>query len=268
MTVATWQLQSPIDAIIFDCDGTLSAIEGIDELAKYNQVTEPVQALTAQAMGQTGLNLDLYQKRLALVQPQQSQLKQLGQQYFEHRVPDATTVIQIFNLLKKPVYIVSAGLFPAVAQFAALLQVPAEHVFAVDIQFNQAGKYLDFEHASPLVNNQGKRKIVQRLKKKYPRLIHIGDGLNDYVTYDLVTRFIGYGGVYYRENIEALCEYYIRSCSLAALLPLSLTTAEYEQLSPDHQILFHRGLAAIQNGNVTIPSSPTLRAVGENHSHL
>ncbi|TAK75879.1 MAG: phosphoserine phosphatase, partial [Gammaproteobacteria bacterium] len=59
-----WQPQAPIPAIVFDCDGTLSMIEGIDELAKHNGVSEAVQALTAEAMEKTGLHPDLYRQRL------------------------------------------------------------------------------------------------------------------------------------------------------------------------------------------------------------
>jgi phosphoserine phosphatase len=53
MTVAEWQPTIPFDAVIFDCDGTLSAVEGIDELAEKNAVGREVKALTQIAMGQT-----------------------------------------------------------------------------------------------------------------------------------------------------------------------------------------------------------------------
>lgn len=73
----------------------------------------------------------------------------------------------------------------------------------------------------------------------------VGDGLNDYVTYDLVTRFVGYGGIFYRENMAKNCEYYIRTASLSALLPLAITQFEYEHLLPNEQALYHAGLATI-----------------------
>ena len=70
----------------------------------------------------------------------------------------------------------------------------------------------------------------------------IGDGFSDYETYDLVTRFIGYGGAFYRENLEKLCHHYIRTSSLAPLLPVILTTNEYYQLNDEERKLFQKGL--------------------------
>ncbi len=251
----SWQLQTPVPAIIFDCDGTLSMIEGIDELAKHNGVTAAVQALTAQAMGSTGIHPELYQQRLKLVYPRQEQVQALGRDYFKHLVPDVQHIIRILQRLQKTVYIVSAGLSPAVRIFGDMLQIPQENIFAVDIHFDAKGQFIDFEKTSPLVYRHGKRDIVNRLKLLHADIIHVGDGLNDFVTYDLVTRFIGYGGVFYRENIASQCQYYIRSLSMAPLLPLVLTQAEYEMLAAEEHALYQKGLMAIQEGTVSLRKS-------------
>lgn len=252
MAANSWQLNKPISAIVFDCDGTLSSIEGIDFLAKNNGVGEAVKSLTSAAMGQTGLNPVLYQERLDLVFPRREQVYALGHQYFAHRVPDICDVINLFKRLNKSVYLVSAGVNPAVKMFGEMLQIPPENVFAVDLRFDQQGNFLDFERSSPLVNNDGKRSIVEQLKAQHKDIIHIGDGLNDVVTLDLVTRFIGYGGVAYRKNIAELCKYYINTLSFASLLPLALTHDEAAALLPEEQALYQRGLTAIQEGKVQI----------------
>ncbi len=247
MTKKHWQLQSPISAVIFDCDGTLSTLEGIDELARLNKVSEPVELLTAEAMTSTGINPGLYEKRLELVVPSAKQVEELGKQYFAHQVPDVTAVIRLLKRLNKSVYLVSAGLYPAVKIFGELLNIPSSNIFAVDIQFDTQGNYIDFERTSPLVNRNGKREIVTQLKTHHDHVLYVGDGMNDLVVYDLVTRFVGYGGVFYRENIAAQCQYYIKQLSMAALLPLSLTQREHEQLLPDEQALYQFGLSAIQS---------------------
>lgn len=247
-----WQLQFPIDAVVFDCDGTLSMLEGIDELAKNNGVTEAVAKLTQEAMAQSGLNPNLYKKRLDLVKPKYSQVEALGQDYFKHQVPDAKAVIEIFHRLNKSVYMVSAGLYPAVKAFGKQLAIPQENIFAVDIHFDANGQFCDYETTSPLIHNDGKRKIVNELKNKHATVVHIGDGLNDYCTYDLVTRFIGYGGVYYRENIASKCQYYIETLSLAPLLPLLLTSQEYELLNEKERGIYLRGIEAIETGHVNV----------------
>jgi phosphoserine phosphatase len=104
MSAMRVQLQQPMDAIIFDCDGTLSSIEGIDELARQNGVAAPVAALTAIAMGRTGINPDLYQERLSLVKPHSEQVLALGREYYQEITPDARAVVQIFQRLEKAIY--------------------------------------------------------------------------------------------------------------------------------------------------------------------
>jgi phosphoserine phosphatase len=219
-------LTSPIDAVVFDCDGTLSHIEGIDELAKFNGVGEQVARLTADAMGKSGLSPEVFHERLSLVKPTYQQVTALSQLYFQHKTPDIEGVLQALRSLHKPVFIVSAGLLPAVAGFGKLLAINPEHIFAVNIYFDQQGNYVDFDRGSPLVYNDGKRRIIQRLKIRFPRLVYVGDGSNDYAVYDLVTRFVGYGGAFYREFLAQSCQFYITTPSISALLPLCLTSQE------------------------------------------
>lgn len=226
MSINSHPLDFPISAIIFDCDGTLSAIEGIDELAKNNNTFPLVQQLTEKAMGQSGMTIDLYNKRLNLVQPTHQQITLLGNDYIKHRVQDIDKVIQLLKKLNKTVYIVSAGLYPAVNIFGRFLNIPSENIYAVDIQFDSSGKYIGFDHSSPLVNRNGKQIIINQIKEKHARTAYIGDGLNDLEVRDLVTRFIGYGGVFYRENIKSACEFYIESPSMASVLPFILTQNE------------------------------------------
>ena len=231
-------LKEPIDAIIFDCDGTLSTIEGIDELANHNQVGAIVQRMTQEAMGKTGMSPELYEKRLALVKPNEAQIKTLSEEYIQNRVPHIDEVIRLFNKFNKSIYIISAGLLPSVTIFGKFLSIPEDHIFAVAVQFDQDGQYLNFDHTSPMTRKNGKRDIVAQLKLRHPHLAYVGDGLSDLEVYDLVTRFIGYGGAYYRKNIEDSCEFYIKSLSIAPLISYVLTEKEMEQLTAKERKIF------------------------------
>lgn len=244
-----WQPDSPIDVIFFDCDGTLSTLEGIDVLAEYNGVGPIVKALTQQAMGIAGITPELYQKRLELVQPTQDQIYQLGQAYYDKRTIDVVPVIELLQRLNKKIYIISAGLRPAVEIFADLLGINRERVIAVDIKFDINGNFLRYDHHSPLLHQTGKRDIVSAFKQSS---LYIGDGLNDQMTSEVVSRFIGFGGTFYRENIAALCQYYIKNPSLAPLINLSLTAQEITSLSPEEKTLYLKGIEMIQVGDVII----------------
>lgn len=232
----------PLDAIVFDCDGTLSHIEGIVELAEKNGVGEQVRELTEAAMGQVGMNPEIYQERLRLVKPTAQQVEQLGQAYYASRAPDLLEVIEILRRFNKAIYIVSAGLYPSVADFAELLHIKKEAVFAVNVLFDPQGHYLDFDRSSPLVNADGKQIIVEQLLQKHQEIMFVGDGLTDLVTRDQVARFVGYGGAFYRQNIEDTADFYINAPSMAPLLVLSLTDDEKSQLTADERKYYDKGL--------------------------
>lgn len=247
MNKPNWQLTIPLDAILFDCDGTLSSIEGIDELAALAgpEKEKAVRALTAKAMGQSGINPDIYAERLAITTPAKAQLYTIGKDYYTHRTPDADSVIRILQQLGKQIYILSAGLHPAVAYLGKQLNIPAQNIFAVNISFDEAGNYRDFDHASPLVQNEGKRLIVEQLKKQHPRILYVGDGMNDLAVRTLVTKFIGFGGFFYRQNIADQSDYYIRTASMAPLLPLALTEEECGRLAGEDRELYGKGVGLL-----------------------
>lgn len=252
MFTSSWQLTDPINAIIFDCDGTLSKIEGIDELATSNNTYRIVQQLTEEAMGKTGMTIEIYHKRLQLVNPTQDKMMALGEAYIKHHSPDVKDIVAALKSLNKPIYIISAGIFQAVSMFAKWLGIEENHVYAVNLSFDNKGNYQGFDQQSPFVNRNGKQVIVNLLNKKHSRMGYIGDGLNDYEVYPLITRFIGYGGAYYRENIAELCEFYVKTASLAPILPLLLTSEEYRKLDSVYQVLYNKGMASILKQDVKI----------------
>ncbi|PNT88479.1 phosphoserine phosphatase [Coxiella burnetii] len=252
MLAMPWRITTPIDAVIFDCDGTLSQIEGIDHLAEINNVDSEVRLLTETAMNLTGITADIYRKRLDLVNPTKDQVDQLDEQYYANLTPDAAEIISILHNLNKTVYVISAGIQAAVEAFAKRLGIPTSHVFAVAVYFDGKGRYLNYEHQSPLTYQLGKRKVIEALRLNHHRFVYVGDGMNDIEAVNLAERFIGYGGAYYRSHLAEMCDYYIKSRTLAPMLPLSLTLEEFERLSQVEKTLYQKGLKQINEGNVLI----------------
>lgn len=233
-----WQLEQPLDAVIFDCDGTLSHVEGIDELANLNGVGPEVSALTLQAMSETGVTPDLYAQRLNLVKPSRQQVLSIGELYYQHIAPDAQLVLNCFTQFHKPIFVASAGLNPAVKNFAKKLNIPENHVFAVDVEFDAQGKFKGYDRKALTTQPNGKCEIVKRIKNKYPHVMLVGDGMNDYAAHDLVTRFVGYGGAFQRKKMEDNCEFYIKAGSMLPLLVLGLTPQEAQEL-PENLACYH-----------------------------
>jgi len=252
MTTHSWQLSHPIDAIVFDCDATLSQIEGIDALAKANGVEERIRLLTEEAMEKTGLNETIYAQRLDLVKPTAVQLSALGDEYYAHLTLDVDRVIQVFQRLNKSVYVISAGIQSAVESFVANLNIPKENVFAVAVYFDNRGNYSGYDAESPMTCQHGKREVVEKLKQQHPHMLHVGDGMNDVEAATVVDRFVGYGGAYFRRHIAWLCDFYITSQSVTPLLPLTLTAEEENNLDASGKKAYEQGLYHIDNGEVLI----------------
>lgn len=214
----------------FDCDSTLSAIEGVDELtlALPKALQREIKALTEAAMNGTVPLAEVYERRLATIAPSRDQLEAVGKLYVEKLVPGAREVVGALGFLGKTVGIVSGGLAPIVRVLARSIGVPIANVHAVDIHFAKDGTYLDFERKSPFWRNGGKREFFAALGPRSRPICFVGDGATDLEAQDAVELFVGFGGVVAREAVRRRARAFVTR--LADVLPLSLTAAERERL--------------------------------------
>jgi len=228
-----------VSAVVFDCDSTLSAVEGIDELAA--EYREEVSSLTDAAMrGDIPLET-VYSRRLELIRPDRARLEALARQYVEALVPDARAVCQALRDAGIDVRIMSGGLHPAVMAVAAALGIPPEGVAAVDIVFTSDGAYAGFDATSPLARSGGKRDIMKEWRTDIGGpVMMVGDGITDAEAAEAADVFVAYAGVVERAAVTALADVVIRSASLAPVLPLALGGARPQ--SPEARTLYDRGL--------------------------
>ena len=170
------------DLIFFDCDSTLSTIEGIDELARLNGKEARVGLLTNKAMdGELDL-ADVYGKRLRAIKPTRAQLKAVEERYWQTAVEDAPEVITALHALGKQVFIISGGLIDAVRGFGRRLGVDPARIRAVELEYNelsgrwwdyaepqaqQTQTYLDYDEG-PLTISSGKSAIIAELARDWP----------------------------------------------------------------------------------------------------
>ena len=246
------------DLIFFDCDSTLSRIEGIDELARLKGKQERVGLLTNKAMdGELDLG-DVYGKRLRAIRPTRAQLKAIEERYWQTTVEDAPEVIAALQDMGKHVFIISGGLSDAVRGFGRRLGVDASHIRAVDLEYNelsgewwryhepqarQAQTYLDYG-AGPLTISSGKSRVIHELAGDLPgRRLMIGDGVSDLAAGDMVDLFVGYGGVVAREKVRDEADVFAAAESLSVILPLAFGAAGWQfARGGRHEALFRKGL--------------------------
>ncbi|MFT6082371.1 MAG: phosphoserine phosphatase [Planctomycetota bacterium] len=228
-------MSPPFAAVYFDCDSTLSSIEGVDELLQFADpaLRKDIAELTTAAMNGTLPLAEVYESRLSKLAPHRQQLDVIGEHYVSNLVPDAKATIQALQFLGKGIGIVSGGLLIPVQHIARHLGVPLEHVHAVPLIFHDDGSYRDFDHTSPLWQNGGKIPIVQGAPPAHHPMVFVGDGITDLETKAHVARFIGFGGVVARDAVQKNADYFVAAPSLAAILPHVLTEQEIIVLEQD-----------------------------------
>ena len=205
------------EVVCFDCDSTLSKIEGIDELARRVGLGEELAKLTDAAMNGDVALEDIYGKRLDLIKPNRDAIDWLANLYITELVDGVAEVFAELQKHNKTVHIISGGLLPAILPLAKLLNVPVEQVHAVDIYFAENGDYLGYEIESPLAKNGGKAAIIKSLQST--NTFMIGDGKTDLEAQQVGAKVIGFGGVVNRKLVREHADFFIVDKNLTAVLP-------------------------------------------------
>jgi phosphoserine phosphatase len=190
--------------ICFDCDNTLSSIEGIDELARLRgpEMFLRVKAMTEDAMeGKIPLEA-VFGLRLAAIRPSRDDAAAVAGRYIKNIEPTArATIARLAGMGWSPV-IVSGGFRQAIRPLADFLGV--ERVEAVDLFFSRDGSYEGYDSAYPTSRSGGKREIIERLRAALDpeRVVMVGDGVSDLETRPAVDLFVGFGGFVTRDRVK------------------------------------------------------------------
>ncbi len=206
------------DIICFDCDSTLSKIEGIDELGRRSGHFDELVALTNAAMnGELALE-QVYGKRLSIIKPDKRQMDWLADLYIAEMVDGVEEVFTTLLQQGKQVHIISGGIRQAILPLAEKLGLAAQQVHAVDVLFNEDGSYKDFDQHSPLAKTGGKAVVCQQLKNA-SAMVMVGDGKTDLEASTAGATVIGFGGVAQREIVMQQADSFVKDDSLTAVLP-------------------------------------------------
>lgn len=217
MILRKFQSQS-IDVVIFDCDSTLAAIEGVDELAQRAGVGDEIRRLTTAAMdGDTKLE-DVYGKRLDLIRPGIDDLAWLGQRYCDAIVDGAREVVARLQESGRTVYVVSGGSQQSIAVLGAELKIPRERVIGVPVLLTGDGKYAGYDTDAPTARSGGKTEVIIKLIEDGQRAVMVGDGVTDLEAQTIGVPVIGFGGVVTRTIVKTQADYWVEGPSLLGVL--------------------------------------------------
>jgi phosphoserine phosphatase len=197
--------------IIFDCDSTLSSIEGIDELARAKgpAIFSEIEALTNAAMnGEVPLD-QVFARRLEIIRPDLAVCASVEQLYIDTVEPTAVVTLDTLREQGWKVVILSGGFKRLIEPLAAFLKI--DRIEAVPLNLDENGLYVSFDNSYPTTYNGGKPEIIRQLKIEFSpdKIIMVGDGISDLETKSEVDSFIGYGGYTPREKVQAGADHFI-----------------------------------------------------------
>lgn len=252
--------------VVFDCDSTLTKVEGIDELARAAGQAEEVRRLTNAAMsGEAELD-DVFGPRVEAADPTRGAVLNLLQLYKRHVVADAEATVAALQELGHGVYIVSGGLLDAVMGFAVHLGVPEQNVRAVGIDFDRLSgrwwerpddlhastdeRYLGFARGD-LTTTRGKQHVVaELLAGRAGGSLLVGDGVSDLMATPSVDLVAGFGGVVERSAVALGAGAYIRSQSISPVLPLAVGPVADQLDDPQLRRVFDLGVRLANEGSI------------------
>ena len=199
--------------LLFDCDSTLSAIEGIDELGRLRgpEVFKAVEEMTTKAMDGSTPMESIFAKRLDMIKPTLKELESIGQKYIQEVEPTALDTIKKLKANGWTVMIVSGGFTQAIRPLAQYLGI--ERVEAVELRFNADGSYAGYVESCPTAKSKGKNVVAIKLRDEFKayQTILVGDGASDLEVKGDVDKMIGFGRYTPRPKVKAGADAFITS---------------------------------------------------------
>jgi len=197
--------KTPTKLIVFDCDSTLSAIEGIDELGRAGgpEMFARIEAMTNDAMNGKLPVEAVFGERLRIIRPSEKHVAIVGQKYIDTVEPTAVATLEKLRAAGWTPVILSGGFRNAIRPLADFLKI--ERVEAVDLFFDPMGNYTGFDETYPTTRSGGKPEVIRVLKAELrpERVVMVGDGVSDLETTPEVDLFVGFGRYAAREKVRA-----------------------------------------------------------------
>jgi len=201
----------PTKLLLLDCDSTLSAIEGVDELGRLRgpAVFKAVEDMTNAAMNGGTPMEEIFAQRLNMIKPTLAELQAIGAKYIATVEPTAVETLDKLRAAGWKIAIVSGGFTQAIMPLAKFLGIA--RVEAVVLKFNEDGTYAGFDETCPTSKSKGKNMIARRLRADFKAqiVVMVGDGASDLEVRGDVDKVIGFGRYVVRPKVKAGADAFI-----------------------------------------------------------
>jgi phosphoserine phosphatase len=218
--------------VLFDCDSTLTEVEGIDELAVDPHHQDAISELTNQAMTGDCRLEDVYGQRLEMLNPTRSEIRSVKNRYKAGAVPHAKSTVAALHDAEVEAWIISGGLADPVLEFATWLGIESDRVRAVETEFDPfdgnwwepakaEARYASYT-SDELTCTDGKAEVIRVNVTTKGRRLLVGDGISDLAAADAVDLFVAYAGVVERTTVVDKAPVVITSRTISPVLALAL----------------------------------------------
>lgn len=179
--------------VLFDLDSTLTTVEWCDRIAKQKGKGAEVQKITEETMEGKRSFDEAFPLKTNIVAPSKTDIKDLVKHYLKNITPKLPALIKSLSMAGITCGIVTQGYAKAAKAIAKELKMDFAH--GIEVIHDEEGKYKGLLPDQPLLSSDGKKKIVEQIKKAYPgeEVVFIGDGITDLNTKEVADRFIWCG---------------------------------------------------------------------------
>ena len=190
-----------VTQVIFDFDSTIIRCESLEEILRPRLEGDSAKMAQIEEITRLGMEgaIDFKEslsRRLALAQPNLSDLERFGREGTPWLTSGMEGLIASLHRRGLEVWIVSGGLREAIVPVAAHLGIPAERVLAVRLQWRTDGSFAGIDPGDRFSVSKvdGCRAFFGPTDRPRPIRIGVGDGMTDFALFDagLVDCFIAY----------------------------------------------------------------------------
>lgn len=199
-----------MSTVIFDFDSTLINCESLEVILQPVLQHRPELEAQFKHLTDLGMNGEIsfkesLQRRLALATPTRQAVQSFAASAAQYLTPGIQRLIRELQHNGVSVWIISGGLFDAIAPLARQLNIPVSQVLAVNIDWDAAGSFLQIKECD--ICSESKVMAAQKVAVSWSKpSVMIGDGMTDYAVYlaGLSNYFIAYTEHVQRPALAAL----------------------------------------------------------------
>jgi phosphoserine phosphatase len=183
-SIITQNIFKRATAVCFDVDSTLIREEGIDRLADACGVGEQVERLTRKAMSGGMGYRDSLTARLNIIRPTLEQVNELKEEQLSDinnvLTPGIRELVELLKQKNKSIYIISGGFRQLIEPLVESIGISNKNIYCNELEFNNNGEYMGFDEDQYTCRSNGKKLVMNDIKKIHESVVMIGDGMTDY----------------------------------------------------------------------------------------